>query len=66
MVGVRAGSPACLRLKELGFCESAEICKVMDGSAMICQLRGVRLAIARNLGADVMVERMASFERMAS
>ncbi len=44
----------------MGFCESAEVCKVVDGSALICQMRGVRLAIARNLGADVMVERMKS------
>lgn len=56
VVGVRPSSPACVRLKELGFCESAEICKVMDGSALICQLRGVRLAIGRSLGADVLVE----------
>lgn len=57
VVSVRPESPAALRLKELGFCESAEVRKVMDGTALICQLRGVRLAIGRNLGADVIVER---------
>jgi len=60
VVGVRPSSPACIRLKELGFCESAEICKVVDGSALICQMRGVRLAIGRSLGADVMVEPVLS------
>ena len=60
MVGVRSSSPACVRLRELGFCESAEVCKLVDGSAMICHLKGVRLAIARNLGADVLVERLVS------
>ena len=60
VVGLRANSPECLRLRELGFCESAEVCKVTDGSALICQVRGVRLAIARTLGADVIVERIES------
>jgi hypothetical protein len=30
------------RLRELGFCESAEIRKVADGGAMICMLMGTR------------------------
>ena len=60
MVGIRANAPECLRLRELGFCEAAEVCKVTDGSALICQVRGVRLAIGRNLGAEVMVERIES------
>ena len=60
VVKVCPSSPACVRLTELGFCESAEICKVTDGSALICQLKGVRLAIARNLGSDVLVERVVA------
>lgn len=59
VVGVKPTSPECIRLKEMGFCESAEICKVVDGNALICQMRGVRLAIARNLGSDVVVEPVA-------
>jgi len=58
VIGIRSSSPECIRLKEMGFCESVEVCKVVDGAALICQMRGVRLAIARDLGADVMVERI--------
>jgi len=60
VVGVKSTSPECIRLKEMGFCESVEVCKVVDGNALICQMRGVRLAIARSLGADVVVEPMRS------
>jgi len=40
----------------MGLCESAEVCKVSDGSALVCIVQGVRLAIARKLGADVLVQ----------
>ena len=60
VVSVKGSSASCIRLKEMGFCESAEVCKVVDGSALICQLSGTRLAIGRNLGADVLVERLVS------
>ena len=57
VVGVRQNSPESQRLAELGFCERAEICKLVDGGlALICMLNGVRLAMARTLGADVIVE----------
>jgi Fe2+ transport system protein FeoA len=52
--------PECVRLRELGFCESAELCKIADGSAMICSLYGTRVAIGRELGAHVHVERIAA------
>jgi ferrous iron transport protein A len=59
VVGVRPSSKSYVRLKELGFCESAVVCKVTNGSALICQVCGVRLAIGRDLGADVLVEHLA-------
>ncbi len=46
----------CNRLREMGFCESSEICKVVDGSAIICSVYGMRLAIGRALGEAVLVE----------
>ncbi len=52
--------PEGVRLRELGFCESAEVRKVTDGCAMICMLRGMRVAIGRELGALVRVERVAA------
>ena len=52
--------PECVRLRELGFCERAEVCKVAEGGAMICLLMGMRVAIGRELGSHVRVERIAA------
>lgn len=51
-----ASSPDAQRLKELGLCETAEIQKIVDGNALVCILQGSRFAIARDLGASVLVE----------
>jgi Fe2+ transport system protein FeoA len=58
VVGLRAGSQAALRLLELGFCRSAEVCKLSEGGACLCLLRGMRVAIGRDLASDVLVERV--------
>lgn len=52
--------PACIRLRELGFCELCEVRKVSEGGAMICLFKGARVAIGRELGAHVQVERCAA------
>lgn len=47
------------RLRELGFCESAEVCKVVaQRGACICLLAGMRVAIGQDLAAHVLVERV--------
>ncbi|MEQ1860185.1 MAG: FeoA family protein [Chthoniobacteraceae bacterium] len=47
------------RLRELGFCESAEVCKVVaQRGACICLLAGTRVALGRDLAAHVLVERV--------
>lgn len=58
VVSICPNCPECVRLRELGFCESAEVRKVADGSALICSLMGMRVAIGRELGAHVRVERI--------
>jgi ferrous iron transport protein A len=60
VVSLNPSCPDCVRLRELGFCESAEVRKVADGCALICLLRGMRVAIGRELGAMVQVERIAA------
>lgn len=60
VVGLRAGSEAALRLLELGFCRSAEVCKLSEGGACLCVLRGMRVAIGRDLASDVLVERITA------
>jgi hypothetical protein len=53
---VRPDCPDSSRLQELGFRESCELLKISDGRAILCALSGARLAIARTLGAAVLVE----------
>ncbi len=55
-----ACSEDCLRLRELGFCEHSEVRKLSDGSAILCSLYGVRLALGRELGERVLVEPVAA------
>ena len=52
--------PECVRLRELGFYDRAEVRKVSDGAAIICSLFGMRVAIGRDLGEHVLVERIAA------
>lgn len=52
--------PECVRLRELGFQDQMEVRKVSDGAAIICSLLGMRVAIGRDLGEHVQVERIAA------
>jgi len=56
IVGLTENSSTTSRLRELGFCESAEVRKISDGNAMICYLLGTRIAIGRDLGSEILVE----------
>ena len=58
IVNLLKDSPATARLRELGFCESAEVCKVADRGACICVLLGTRVAIGPELASHVFVERV--------
>lgn len=57
VVGVCPSCPSKLRLLEMGFCESNEVCKVADGSALICNVLGMRVAIGRELGSQIFVQK---------
>ena len=50
----------CMRLRELGFQDRVEVRKVADGAAIICSIMGMRVAIGRNLGEHVQVEKIAA------
>jgi len=52
--------PDCLRLRELGFQDRVEVRKIADGAAIICSIMGMRVAIGRDLGEHVRVERIAA------
>lgn len=59
VVNVKSECATSTRLRELGFCESAEVCKVVaQRGACICLLAGTRVAIGPDLAAHVLVERV--------
>ena len=58
IVDLQKDSPGAARLRELGFCESAEVCKVADRGACICVLMGTRVALGPELASHVFVERV--------
>ncbi len=60
IVAIQSDCAECLRLRELGFCETSVVCKVTEGSAIICSLYGTRLAIGRSLGERILVEPVAA------
>jgi Fe2+ transport system protein FeoA len=46
----------CVRLREMGFCEDAEIVKLSQGGATLCQVCGTRVALSRTLARQILVE----------
>lgn len=59
VVDVKKDCATSTRLRELGFCESAEVCKVIaQRGACICLLAGTRVAIGPDLAAHVLVQRV--------
>lgn len=46
----------CHRLREMGFCEYAEISKVCSGGGLICQVCGSRVALSDRLAKDIFVK----------
>jgi len=47
-------------LRELGFQDRVEVRKIADGAAIICSIMGMRVAIGRDLGEHVRVEKIAA------
>ena len=51
------GEPGvCQRLREMGFCEFAEIRKVSEGGPLICHVCGVKVILSRYLAKNILVE----------
>ncbi len=60
LVVLQAKPAQCQRLREMGFCESAEIVKLSQGAALVCQVCGTRLALSRDLAKDILIEPVRS------
>lgn len=56
VVSLPVSGSECLRLRELGLCERSLVSKLGDGAAILCSFSGVRMAVGRALGAQVLVE----------
>jgi Fe2+ transport system protein FeoA len=46
----------CHRLREMGFCEQAQVKKLSDSGNLICSVCGTRLALSREVAEGIIVE----------
>lgn len=60
LLALEAKPAQCQRLREMGFCESAEIVKLSHGAALVCQVCGTRLALSKELAKDILIEPLRS------
>ena len=58
---LNAEPAVCQRLREMGFCEFAEVRKVSQGAALICRVCGVKVALSRYLAKNIVVETTQPF-----
>lgn len=47
--------PVCARLREMGFCEQAEVRVLNNSSSVVCQVCGSRVGLSRGLAASIVV-----------
>jgi ferrous iron transport protein A len=52
---VRGEAGVCTRLREMGFCEQAEVRVIQNTGAMVCQVCGVRVCLSRELAENILV-----------
>jgi len=53
---LRSQPVVCERLREMGFCELAEIRKLSDAGTLICLVCGTKVALSHQLGREILVE----------
>jgi ferrous iron transport protein A len=53
---LEGGAELCLRLREMGFCESAIIERISGQHTVICQLCGTRVALSGRAARHIVVE----------
>ncbi len=56
------GEPSmCQRLREMGFCEFAEVRKISQSGSLICHVCGSKVALSKYLAKNILVERIDPF-----
>ena len=58
--GLKGQAAICQRLREMGFCELAEVRKLSDNGALICSVCGSRVALSRSLAKEIIVQPVPS------
>ena len=53
---LRGEETVCQRLREMGFCEFAEICKVAHHNGLICRVCDGKVALSKDLADNIVVE----------
>ncbi len=51
-----ADPSVCQRLREMGFCEYIEVCKIAHGGALICRVGSGRMVLSQRLAKNIFVE----------
>ncbi len=53
---LRGDPTVCQRLREMGFCEYAQVYKVVQSESMICRVCGSNIALSKNVAKNILVE----------
>lgn len=56
VVALNGCQGTCHRLREMGFCENAQITKISKGGSTVCTVCGSRVALSRKLAKSIVVE----------
>ena len=46
---------ACLKLREAGFCEGLDLCKISNDRCILCSICGTKYAISKDLSDSVVL-----------
>jgi ferrous iron transport protein A len=55
VVRLEGQEPVCARLREMGFCEQAEVRVLNNSASIICQVCGSRVGLSRALASSIVV-----------
>lgn len=53
---VNDDGPVGKRLREMGFCEAAEVKKISDNGTLLCSVCGAQMALSRELASQIHVD----------
>ena len=55
VVRLEGQEPVCARLREMGFCEEAEVRVLNNSASVVCQVCGSRVGLSRGLAGSILV-----------